>query len=180
MQRHPQLDDDDEHVLTLPSSPWTYSNDALNPDLHPTSAGKRKSKPRAKKAKAAKGPISSLPPYHPDYEPPLEGDEDGAGGAFVYSSASDTSYSSDGYIEPVIPGAGRVRRGSEGYELPPIDREEMLRRYIEGQVGEAGRYNVYVPEPESESSEDEEARVPLAQKVENWRAATGNGIETIE
>jgi len=175
MQHHPQIENDDEHVLTLPSSPWTYSGGALNPGLYPTSAGKRKSKPRAK---VTKGLISSLPPYHPDYEPPLEGDEDGVGDAFVNSSASDASYSSDGYAEPVIPGAGRVRRGSEGYELPPINREEMLRRYIEGQLGEAGRYNVYVPEPESESSEDDEEIVPLATKVKSWRAATGNGIET--
>jgi hypothetical protein len=122
-----------------------------------------------------KGPISSLPPYHPDYEPPsLEGD----GGILEYSSASDAS-SSDGYAEPVIPGAGRVRRGSEGYEIPPINREEMLRMYIEGQVGEPGRYNVYVPEVASESSEeadDEDETMPLAKRVESWRAGTGNGI----
>jgi palmitoyltransferase len=97
-----------------------------------------------------------------------------------YSSASDVS-SSDGYAdaEPVIPGAGRMRRGSEGYEIPTIDREEMLRMYIEGQVGEPGRYNVYVPEALSESSEeddDEEETVPLAKRVESWRAGTDNGI----
>jgi palmitoyltransferase ZDHHC6 len=138
--------------------------------LHPTSAGKRKS--TAKQAKVAKGPISSLPPYHPDYEPPHEGDA-------VYSSASDVA-SSDGYHAPDIPGAGRVRSGSEGYELPPIDREEMLRQYIEGQVGEAGRYNVYVPEPASESSEEDEETVPLARKVQSWRAGTGNRITADE
>lgn len=123
-----------------------------------------------------KGPISSLPPFHPDYEPPLEGDENGIIETGGYSSISDES--SDDYAEPVIPGAGRIRRGSEGYELPPINREEMLRRYIEGQVGEAGRYNVYVPEPASESSEgdNEEETVPLAVKVESWRMGTANGI----
>jgi len=119
----------------------------------------------------AKGPISSLPPYHPDYEPPSLEDD---GGILEYSSASDVS-SSDGYAEPVIPGAGRVRRGSEGYEIPSINREEMLRVYIEGQVGEPGRYNIYVPEAASESSEEDE-RVPLARRVESWRARTGNGI----
>ena len=113
----------------------------------------------------AKGPISSVPPYHPDYEPPLEGD--GLADLLVYSSASDTS-PSDEYTESVIPGAGRVRRGSEGYELPSIDREEMLRRYMEGQVGEVGRYNVYVPEPSPESSETEE---------EQGEPTTGDGTE---
>lgn len=74
-----------------------------------------------------------------------------------------------------------MRRGSEGYEIPPINREEMLRMYIEGQVEEPGRYNVYVPEVASESSEEaddeeEDETVPLAKRVESWRAATGSGI----
>jgi len=96
----------------------------------------------------------------------------------VYSSASDVS-SSDGYDAPVIPGAGHMRRGSEGYELPPIDREAMLRRYIEEQVGEEGRYNVYVPEPESGSTGDDEETVPLAKKVESWRAHASDGVEAM-
>jgi len=94
----------------------------------------------------------------------------------VYSADSDIS--SDGYADPVIPGAGRVRRGSEGYELPPINREAMLRHYIEGQVGEVGRYNVYVPEPLSESTDDDqEEMVPLAKKVESWRVDTADAVD---
>jgi hypothetical protein len=52
------------------------------------------------------------------------------------------------------PGKVRIRRGSEGYEVRPADREEMLRRYLQERVSESGRYQRYVPEPES-GSEDE-------------------------
>lgn len=76
-----------------------------------------------------------------------------------------------------------IRRGSEGYEIAPINREEMLARYIEGQAAEVGRYNLYVPEPDVDSESDglagvggsdvdDEDDVPLVRKVENWRAET--------
>lgn len=61
----------------------------------------------------------------------------------------------------------RARRGSEGYEVQSIDREEILRRYIETRGEEAGRYKVYVPEPDTESEEDGEENVPLARMVGN-------------
>lgn len=121
---------------------------------------------RARKAKA--DGASRLPPYHPDYQ---------AGAADEDAALSAGSASDDYYAEPasVALTAGRLRRGSEGYEVRPINREEMLTRYIQEQVGEVGRYNVYVPEPDVDSEsygsgEDEEA--PLASRVKNWRAAT--------
>lgn len=40
----------------------------------------------------------------------------------------------------------KVRRGSEGYEVRTINREEMLREYIHSQVERTGRYQVYQPE----------------------------------
>lgn len=68
-------------------------------------------------------------------------------------------------------GRVRVRRGSEGYEVKSVDREEMLRRFVEGRTHEPGRYQRYVPEPSSESEvEDGDAdeSIPLAQQVEQW------------
>lgn len=60
-----------------------------------------------------------------------------------------------------------VRRGSEGYEVLPVDREEILRRYIESRGEEDGRYRRYVPEPPSESESEDE---PLSERVEKWKA----------
>ena len=51
-----------------------------------------------------------------------------------------------------------VREGSEGYEVKPVDREEILRRYILSRGEEAGHYQRYISEPHSQSelqSEDE-------------------------
>ena len=73
-----------------------------------------------------------------------------------------------------------VRRGSEGYEVRPVNREEILRRYIEDQGQEMGRYQTYVPEPESEGSEDlddpeddSETFSRVQQDVETLRAERG-------
>jgi len=114
---------------------------------------------------------SSLPPYHPDYEPPVIGD------ASSYYASENSSSSSDEYADQEPPVTERVRRGSEGYEVRPVGREEMLRRYIEEQAQEEGRYNRYMPEPdvdsEREEDEEDEESIPLAAKVEGWRASTG-------
>lgn len=79
----------------------------------------------------------SLPPYHPDYKESATDEEE--------SHDSD-----DEYWEQSAP-QNLVRRGSEGYEVRPMDREEMLRRYVDEQTHMQGRYNVYEPEVESES-----------------------------
>jgi len=66
-----------------------------------------------------------------------------------------------------------VRRGSEGYEVRPVGREEMLKRYLEELGEEPGRYLQYIPEPDSDSEEEFEGKdnevdsenVPLAQAL---------------
>lgn len=66
-----------------------------------------------------------------------------------------SSGGSDTYEAEV--GGSRIRRGSEGYEVRPTTREEMLERYLLEQGMEPGRYQRYVPEPdiESDGTEDE-------------------------
>jgi len=92
---------------------------------------------------------SNLPPYHPDYQG-SGAESEGQG------EESDSASSVDG-------AGGRVRRGSEGFEFKPVDREEILKRYLE-QLGDTpGRYNRYVPEIESESEDDD---VPLGLRAQ--------------
>ncbi|KAI6047901.1 DHHC palmitoyltransferase-domain-containing protein [Pisolithus marmoratus] len=113
----------------LPDSPWTYGNGSVNPSLRPSSSNIRE--PYGRHAYT-----SALPPYHPDYEE---------------SCSSRPLQHSSPDSDPDLEGYGvRLRRGSEGYEVRPLDREEMLRRYIETQVSEEGRYQVYEPDPSSE------------------------------
>lgn len=121
-----------------------------------------------------------MPPYHPDYRPP--GEEDG----FDRASGSSASSTDDEHLASSP--RKLMRRGSEGYEARPIDREAMLREHVEHQIQEPGRYNIYVPDPitpnESESEteieeEDVEEEVPLLQRVEEWRTtSTGVGAST--
>lgn len=49
---------------------------------------------------------------------------------------------------------GRVRRGSEGYEVRSVSREQMLRQYLEGIGEDYDRYLRYIPQPDSESEEE--------------------------
>ena len=104
----------------------------------------------------------------------------------MYSSSDEEESSGDEYYAEEAPMRPiPIRRGSEGYEVRPIDREAVLRRYIEEQTADVGRYNLYVPEPDVDSesdgliggdedgSENEDGDgVPLAKKVENWKAGT--------
>lgn len=133
----------DDTPINLPDTPWTYSDGSLNPELTASSSNKLRQRTPQK---------SRVPPYHPDYVTPSD-------------ESSDDAY----YAEPPSQ-AVRLRRGSEGYEIRPVDREEMLRQYIQDQTAEIGRYNVYEPEPPSEESESEDdEHIPLARKVEDWR-----------
>lgn len=117
-----------------------------------------------------------MPPYHPDYEPPE--DDDGE----RYAE----------YERARLSSAAHVRRGSEGYEVRPIDRESMLAEFITNRTQEEGHYRRYVPEPPSEPDDDdsmsswEEGDVdggghdhvvadddedePLSVRVEKWRS----------
>ncbi len=88
----------------------------------------------------------------------------------------------------------RVRQGSEGYEVRPIDREQLLTEYIESRAQEAGHYRRYVPEPTSgpeseggsgreegevgadgegervDCEQDDDEEEPLSVRVEKWRS----------
>ncbi|KAL7285081.1 hypothetical protein ACG7TL_000173 [Trametes sanguinea] len=159
---HPE--EDPPHRFQLPASPWTYENGSLNPALQPSSARRRKTTP------TAQGPYASVPPYHPDYHNDTN--------YSTYDSGSeDDDDDDDGGGEQNNDGVGRprefVRRGSEGYEVRPINREALLAQYIEDRTAQPGRYNLYVPDPPSEpdsGTELEDEQVPLAEKLEQWRA----------
>lgn len=56
---------------------------------------------------------------------------------------------------------GRGRRGSEGYEVRPVSREQMLRQYLESVGENYDRYIRYIPEPESESETEPEIQAGL-------------------
>ncbi|TBU62562.1 zf-DHHC-domain-containing protein [Dichomitus squalens] len=160
-------EDDPDHKLELPASPWTYANGSVNPDLRPTTTGTaRRRNPARARAKAAEGPYASVPPYHPDYHR-QESHETYP----VDSEDEDEQYADE------HPGRRRefLRRGSEGYEVRPIDREELLKQYIVDRTAEPGRYQLYVPDPPSEPEsgpEAEDEQIPLAEKLERWRATS--------
>lgn len=67
-----------------------------------------------------------------------------------------------------------VRRGSEGFEVRGINREDMLREYVVDQIHDPGRYNVYVPETQSETEDDEDEEIPLSARVESLRKEKGS------
>ena len=91
-----------------------------------------------------------MPPYHPDYKEGNKG---------AYNFGNDESQDEQ---ESAPRGRLHVRRGSEGYEIRPEEREEMLRRYLTELVEKPGRYLRYIPQPESEESTSEDD-VPLTQ-----------------
>jgi len=139
-----QGDPDKEFVL--PESPWTYENGSINPELQPSNSS---SIPRRRKREL--NGASSLPPYHPNYRP--EGDAED-----VYDSTDDE----DEYNYTTDNSKTRVRRGSEGYEVRPGAREDMLARYLT-EIGEpVQKYHRYIPQPDSESESDD---VPLGQQL---------------
>lgn len=158
-------DADPKHVFKLPNNPWTYENGSLNPDLHASnSAIRATSQIRKRKNKEDKqANVPSVPPYHPDYVEP--GEEETHSDS--PPSSLPNSSSEDEYDEVPEENRRLVRRGSEGYEVQSIDREEILRRFIEGRVHEPGRYHRYEPEPTSGPDSDEDEDVPLLERVGN-------------
>lgn len=140
----------------MADSPWTYENGSVNPNLIPSNGARLRAKKRGPPNEDMDG-VYNLPPYHPDFQEggmqqPQYYEEDMDG-------ESDDDEETDAYFDSNRP---RVRRGSEGYEVLPIDREEMLRRYME-EMNEASqdKYVRYVPEPDSESEEDSGDDRPL-------------------
>jgi palmitoyltransferase len=85
-----------------------------------------------------------VPPYHPDYgRQELDNDED--------SLSTGDEMDDDNVSLSAVRGVnGRVRRGSEGYEVRPILREQMLRQYLESVGEDYDRYIRYIPQPELE------------------------------
>jgi len=96
---------------------------------------------------------SLFPPYHPNYKEQQESDR--------YSEGS-----SDGQF-PKNSEQLHVRRGSEGYEVRPTEREEMLSRYLKELGEEPGRYVRYIPQVEDESDDDDDD-TPLAYRAERF------------
>lgn len=147
-------EDDPDHQLVLPESPWTYKSESFNPNLTPSNARRRIT--RTNRQAPANSGHSALPPYHPDYE-------EGGDVPFAPDSSDEDDYYDEG---PAV----RVRRGSEGYEVKPVAREDMLRQYVYERTTEPGRYNVYEPDEPSEEDSDEE--VSLQERVDEWRSSS--------
>jgi palmitoyltransferase ZDHHC6 len=172
---------------TQPTSSWTYNNDGPNPALIPSNSHFAQHL-RSRKRDATG--ISVVPPYHPDYD---------ESAPHEYNHDDEDVDDDDGerfaeYEKRRQGPMPRVRRGSEGYEVRPIDREQLLAEYIESRAQEAGHYRRYVPEPASgpesegesgreegevgadgegecvdyEQEDDEEE--PLSVRVEKWRS----------
>ncbi|KAF9015709.1 palmitoyltransferase PFA4 [Cyathus striatus] len=134
-----------DHAAVLASSPWTYENGGLNPDLQATNTRYRQSSSRTQTYTTSSVGVSSLPPYHPDY---VENE------AMHVGDASDNDTISISSDADLFEHADRVRSGSEGYEVRLEEREEMLKQYLQDLGEEPGRYMRYIPEPDTESDED--------------------------
>ncbi|KAG6814148.1 hypothetical protein H0H92_002143 [Tricholoma furcatifolium] len=140
--------DSPEQDFVLPPTPWTYENGGVNPNLEATNSQRRLIKRSNPSYRRATG-VSALPPYHPDYQEPTDNDliED--------SESTDEECNRQGPL---------VRSGSEGYEVRPVDREELLRRYLLEIGQEPGRYKYYIPTPDEDSDGDSDT--PLAAVVD--------------
>jgi palmitoyltransferase ZDHHC6 len=161
-----------EREWSQPASPWTYNNDGPNPGLMPSNSDTAQ---HLRSRKHVSASISAVPPYHPDYEPAQHEYDDGDDGERFAE------------YEMGRRAAAHVRCGSEGYEVRPIDREQLLAEFIAGRGQEAGHYQRYVPEPPSEPESggeeveveevhrerddyDDDDEEPLSVRVEKWRS----------
>jgi len=168
-----------------PASPWTYNNDGPNPALIPSNSVSVSAQHLRARKPDVRG-ISTVPPYHPDYDESAQ-DEYGSGGGEVDDDYDDGERFAE-YEKEVRQRTPFVRRGSEGYEVRPIDREQLLAEYITVRAQEDGHYRRYVPEPSSDTEsegesggedvgvevesveQDDEEEEPLAVRVEKWRS----------
>lgn len=133
------------------TSPWTYQDEGFNPALQPSNTAHRQATSVARKRPRSCIPESEdVLPYHHDYK---DGDENK-----LYDEEDDDTSDESGNFGQV-----RLRRGSEGYEVRPVNRNDMLRRYLE-EIGEKpGRYVRYIPQPNDiDRNEEESDNVPLA------------------
>ena len=128
---------EENHVFNLQKEPWTYGNGSLNPDLHPSPSnsglGGRRGSAASRQRQTYQYPgegeemeeTRAFPPYHPDNEPrpPYE----------HFSRPPYADEDEDEYYEDRPQHRQFIRRGSEGYEVRPINREEMIRQYVDPQ-----------------------------------------------
>jgi hypothetical protein len=125
-------------------SPWTFEDESLNPALRPSNTQLRDTQRQRRRRPANADSIpgtSTVPPYHPDYEPAED------------NSYSDAEDSNDRYSANNVNGyRSRLRRGSEGVEILPENREEMLKRYLRELGEEPGRYVRYIPQDDGDDS----------------------------
>lgn len=132
---------DENHVFALPKDPWTYGNGSFNPDLHPGSLNhklrERRGSPGSRQRHTNPYPgegremdgTYAVPPYHPDYD-----ESQPSYGHFSRPPYADEDEDGDDrYYEDRPQHRQFVRRGSEGYEVHTIDREEMMRQYVDSQ-----------------------------------------------
>ncbi|KAJ3567336.1 hypothetical protein NP233_g6433 [Leucocoprinus birnbaumii] len=146
--RDPEQHKPDNYDHLKSSDPWTYGNDTLNPSLQPTNSYRRRI---SSKSRDSCIPHDRVPPYHPDYskgetyQPVDDDDEDS-----LVSSSGELS------DDDMPLGHDRVRRGSEGYEVRPVSREQMLRQYLESVGEDYDRYIKYIPQPDSQSETEED------------------------
>lgn len=153
---------------TQPASPWTYNNDGPNPSLIPSNSGSAQQL-RARKRDASG--FSPVPPYHPDYDEPEQ--HEYGGGEVDYDYDDGERFAE--YEKARQQRVPFVRRGSEGYEVRPIDREQLLAEYITDRAQEDGHYYRYVPEPPSEPESDGESGREEGEEVE-----AGMEVERVE
>ncbi|KXN88865.1 Palmitoyltransferase PFA4 [Leucoagaricus sp. SymC.cos] len=153
----PDSHEPDNYDHLQSSSPWTYGNSNLNPTLQPTSSYRRRV---GAKSRDSCIPHDKVPPYHPDYSrgEAYRAEDEGEDG---FTSPSEVEEGDDDVPLGAIHVEGRrVRRGSEGYEVRPVSREEMLRQYLESVGEDYNHYLQYIPQPDLglEGKEDIEAK----------------------
>jgi palmitoyltransferase ZDHHC6 len=152
----------------------------------PSNSGSQQQQQQLRERKRTTGRgagVSAVPPYHPDYEP-TEECEDGDGVYYHHHRHHDNDDDDDDggeHFAEYERETPRVRRGSEGYEVRWIDREQLLAEFIASRGQEEGHYRRYAPEPSSGSSDngrgggealvrEDEEEEPLAVRLAKWRS----------
>ena len=130
---------DEDHVFALPKDPWTYGNGSFNPDLYsgPLNRGLRERRGSPTSRQRHTNPYlgedmdgtHAVPPYHPGYD-----ESQPSHAHFSRPPYADEDEDEDDHYYEDRPQRRRfIRRGSEGYEVRTIDREEMMKQYVESQ-----------------------------------------------
>ena len=134
---------DEDHVFTLSKDPWTYGNGSFNPDLYPGSSNhglrERRGSPTSRQRHTNPYPgeggemdgTYAASPYHPNHN-----ESQSSYGHFSrppYADEDEDEDEDDRSYEGRLHHRQFIRRGSEGYEVRAIDREEMMRQYAESQ-----------------------------------------------